>query len=328
MSRPHDERARVEALRRYGVLDQPPQPDLQALTRVAATLCGAAGAVINLLDKDRQWQAATTGTPPVELPRQLTMCERVLHHGQVTYVRDTLTDDRFVDNPHVTGELAAWRMYASAPLLTPDGHAIGTLCVFDHQPRDLTTPQLDGLRDLAGQVVALFELRYYADQARQAAAHDPLTGLPNRVVLESMMRHALDQTTRTSNEPAALVIDLNGFKKVNDTYGHAAGDAVLREAGSRIRQAVRSSDTPARLAGDEFAVVIDNAPGEALADVTRRVRTALAEPVRYDGLELHVDAAVGGAAADRDDDVASWLARADRAMYADKSAGARTSRDA
>jgi len=180
---PADEAARLAALQAYGVLDQPRQAAdhlLDAAARLAAYVCGTPTAVVNLIAGERQWQAAAYGTEPGEVAREDAMCSHVVATGELVHVADAREDTRFAGGPHVTGALASVRLYASAPLLTPDGHAIGTVCAYDEQPGRLTAQQLDLLRDVAGQVMGLFEMRRLAAALGRIAGRDPLTGVADR----------------------------------------------------------------------------------------------------------------------------------------------------
>jgi hypothetical protein len=164
-----DEEARLAALRRYGVLDQPPAEDLDAVVRLAARLTGASSAVINLIDADRQWQAAAHGAERGEVRRDQSMCAAAVVHGQTVSVADSSQDERYADNPFVTGELGNVRLYAAAPLVAPVRHVVGTICVFDDEVRALSDDQVAALEDLARIVTSLFEERALAAELREAA---------------------------------------------------------------------------------------------------------------------------------------------------------------
>ena len=126
-----------------------------------------------------------------------------------------------------------------------------------------------------------------------------------------------------SRSVALLMLDLDGFKAINDTHGHAAGDEALREVARRLRRCVRERDLVARLGGDEFVVVLTDlgARSRAVQDSIDRIQAALAEPISFDGTKLGLGAAVGVATSPADaGDVADLLAHADRGMYADKGA--------
>jgi diguanylate cyclase (GGDEF)-like protein len=152
------------------------------------------------------------------------------------------------------------------------------------------------------------------------AAHDPLTGLVNRTLFTARLTKAL--TRRSGRPPEAdvgvLYLDLDGFKPVNDTYGHGAGDEVLLTTAHRILGLVRSEDTVARLGGDEFAIVANRITVEGLASLAERIRRALSEPHVVHGDFVHVPASVGTYLAAVGDRPADAIRNADRAMYAVK----------
>jgi hypothetical protein len=166
---PEDEDERLAALHRYSVLDQPPADDLDAVVRLAAQLTGTPIAVINLMDATRQWQAAAFGTERSEVPRGQAMCTRAMVDKKTVVVADSSKDARYADNPWVTGELANVRLYAAAPLVAPVNQVVGTLCVFDEQPRLLAPEQVAALEDLAKVITSLFEERALVGELREAA---------------------------------------------------------------------------------------------------------------------------------------------------------------
>ena len=162
------EEERIAALERLHVLDQPPCDDLDAVVRLAARITGAPIAVINLLDGTRQWQAAAHGTDRSELPRAQSMCSRIIGERHTVVVPDSRADERFHDNPWVSGELGSVRLYAAAPLVAPVDQVVGTLCVFSEEPGSLDDDQIAALEDLARVVTSLFEQRALSAQLRQA----------------------------------------------------------------------------------------------------------------------------------------------------------------
>jgi diguanylate cyclase (GGDEF)-like protein len=153
---------------------------------------------------------------------------------------------------------------------------------------------------------------------RHDALHDALTGLPNRSQLMALATSAVGRATAGSSRVAMMIIDLNGFKIVNDSLGHHVGDELIRQVGQRLTAAAGPGVTVARLGGDEFAVLVEPAIGDCL-DVAALMIDALAEPVRVDAERLHLSAAVGIALApDHATGVTDLLKRADIAMYAAK----------
>ena len=166
---PEDEAERLQALQRYRVLDQPPAEDLDAIVRIAAHLTGTSFAVINLIDADRQWQAAAFGVERREVRREQSMCAAAVVHRETVHVADSSVDERYATSPFVNGELGRIRLYAAAPLVAPVHHVVGTICVFDESPGSLSDDQIARLEDLARVVTALFEERALAAELREAA---------------------------------------------------------------------------------------------------------------------------------------------------------------
>ncbi len=158
-------------------------------------------------------------------------------------------------------------------------------------------------------------------QARHLALFDALTDLPNRSLLHDRLTQALAQARRDRGHVALLVMDLDRFKEVNDSFGHHAGDELLRQIGPRLAAPLRETDTVARLGGDEFAVLLPAADAAAARDVASRVLRSLAQPFVVEGQALDVGASIGIAIApDHGDEAAVLLQHADVAMYAAKRA--------
>ena len=161
------------------------------------------------------------------------------------------------------------------------------------------------------------------EELRHAAMHDPLTQLPNRTLFLDRTQHALNLAGRNGLWPAVLYIDLDGFKPVNDTHGHQAGDVLLKVFSQRLHESVRTADTAARLGGDEFAVLL-HGPIDAsgIEQVLARLRTQLGLPIALGGdREAHVGASIGVALAGPDTDIDTLIRRADLAMYTAKRTG-------
>jgi signal transduction histidine kinase/CheY-like chemotaxis protein len=166
---PPDEQARLESLARYEVLDTAPEQGFDDLTALASHVCDCPVALVTFVDERRQWFKSRHGIDATETPRELSFCGHAILTTAPLVVPDTAVDARFFDNPLcIDGPRV--RFYAGAPLVTPDGHALGTICVVDQTPRRLSAAQVDALERIARQVVTQLELRRVSIRAQRAAA--------------------------------------------------------------------------------------------------------------------------------------------------------------
>jgi GAF domain-containing protein len=164
---PNHERKRLEVLWEYDVLDTVPEAVFDDLTELAADICEVPIALISLVDEDRQWFKSKVGITSSETTRDMSFCSHAIRQEGLFVVPDAANDERFKRNPLVVDETLI-RFYAGAPLVTPDGHALGTLCVLDKVPRELRPEQKQALRVLAHHVVSQLELRRHARELAQA----------------------------------------------------------------------------------------------------------------------------------------------------------------
>ena len=155
---PKNEAKRLKVLWQYEVLDTVPEELFDDLTELAAQICEAPIALISLVDEKRQWFKSRVGTTVSETSRDISFCAYAITQNDLFIVPDALRDERFARSPLVTSDPKI-RFYAGAPLITPDGHALGTLCVIDKVPRELRLEQKQALRTLARHVVSQLELR-------------------------------------------------------------------------------------------------------------------------------------------------------------------------
>jgi len=192
-----DEAGRLAALRRYRILDTEPEQRFDDLALLASQICGTPMALISLVDRDRQWFKARVGVEATETSRDVAFCSWAIEQAGLFVVPDAFDDERFRDNPLVRGEPHI-RFYAGAPLNTAEGIAIGTLCVLDRQPKQLTGEQRAALEALKRQVESQLELRRSLDElARALEARDQSERDQERLIAE--LRDALDSVERLSS---------------------------------------------------------------------------------------------------------------------------------
>ncbi|MGH9532152.1 MAG: response regulator [Terriglobales bacterium] len=207
---PSNEAARLDALRQYHVLDTPPEEAFDDLVRIAAQICGTPVALISLVDEHRQWFKARVGLEAQETPRDLAFCAHAILGSDVMVVPDASQDARFADNPLVTGETHI-RFYAGAPLIAPDSHALGTLCVVDREPHPFSEEQRHALQALARQTVAQLELRKKLHQ------------LASEVAKRHQAQENLDRFFRLSLEMLCISDFQGRFLRLNPAWERHLG---------------------------------------------------------------------------------------------------------
>jgi diguanylate cyclase (GGDEF)-like protein len=213
------------------------------------------------------------------------------------------------------------RALAAVPVLVDD-RVLGFVVAHwaeTEPPVDIDPVLAERLAGLARQAATALENVRLLEQVRSQALHDPLTGLPNRLLFEERLQAALDEARRTGDRVGVLFCDLNRFKRVNDSLGHAAGDELLRQVADRLRTSLRATDTPARFSGDEFVVLLPELTAEDEAQaLAGRLAAALAAPFDLEGTQVFADSAVGVAVGDGRSTPVGLLARADQDMYVAK----------
>ena len=255
-------------------------------------------------------------------------CLTAYHHGAAVSVADLLTEQRF---PRFTAHALTLGLAAvfTFPLRHGD-HQLGALDLYNDVPGPLPEEAMTAAQTLADVASAYLinaqgraDLQESWQRSRQAALHDPLTGLANRVLMLDRLENALQRNHRTSRHCAALFIDLDRLKAVNDSYGHAVGDELLVAVAQRLSLLIRPGDTVARLSGDEFAVLCDslNSPAEA-ESIGARLTHEMARTFELSTIRLDVTTSIGISYSDSTEQTPEQLLReADAAMYQAKRNG-------
>ncbi|OOG65043.1 hypothetical protein B0E46_06580 [Rhodanobacter sp. B04] len=201
----------------------------------------------------------------------------ILNNG-VFIVEDALQDERFADNPLVTGEPRI-RFYAGQPLHTLSGQAMGSLCIMDRAP-SFGEDDRAMLSDLAGMVEREI-------MAVQLAISDELTRISNRRGFLALSKYSLDVCKRQLFPATLVFFDLDGFKQVNDVHGHAEGDRVLKMFAEQMRESFRTSDLFARLGGDEFVALLTNVNADGINDADGTFPLCASSALRRTSPTLH-----------------------------------------
>jgi diguanylate cyclase (GGDEF)-like protein/PAS domain S-box-containing protein len=262
---------------------------------------------------DREYWLGTAPGDTEQLP------SRVWHKRQPEWLTD-LHERAFLRRPSVAK--FGWRSVCCFPILAGDD----LFGVIEFYGRDLRQPDRTLLQTTGAicSQIGQFMARKQAEERVQHLAHyDELTGLPNRNMFHERLSQAFSQAQRHDKPLAVLFIDLDGFKIINDTLGHDAGDRVLKEVAGRLRGCLRESDTVGRLGGDEFVVLVEEFPQPVhVAAVAQKILTAVGAPFPLEGREFHVTASIGISTYPEDGrDVAALLKNADAAMYRAKEQG-------
>ncbi|MBC8001462.1 MAG: response regulator [Opitutaceae bacterium] len=268
---PSNETERLNALRRLRILDTPAEQAFDDLVQLAVNLCGTPMAAVTLIDHDRQWFKARIGLPFSETPRDLSFCAHaILEPEDLLIVPDTREDERFADNRLVV-EDPGLRFYAGAPLVTAEGHALGTLCIFDHVPRSLNGSQVRALRALAQQVNTQLDLRWQvcvledsikerkAAEERQQQSQGLYTAVIGSLA-EGVVVQDSAGVIQTCNASAERILGLTADQLI----GRNSGDPVWRT--------IRHNGT--LLAGDDHPAMITLRTGEPQSDVIMGLQRA------------------------------------------------------
>lgn len=307
-----DEAPRLHALQQMQLLDTPPDDRLDTVTDLARLLFNVPIALVTLVDRERLWHLSHRGTETTETRRDISICGHVIVQDDVLVVENTLSDPRFHDNPLVTGDPHV-RFYAGVPLKAQSGHRVGTLCVIDREPRSFASESRDLLRNLAR--LAEHQLQFISLETT-----DELTRISNRRGFCQQTRRALAAANRAGCQSVLLLVDLIGFKMINDNYGHEAGDAVLAHFGHCLMLSCRESDPVGRIGGDQFGVFMPNAGADGARALVKRL-VGHAARLNSSGLvPMSLRFSVGLAVADPalDQDIDALLVQADLQLQANK----------
>ena len=311
-----DDDGRVAALRRLDVLDTAVEEPFEKIVTLVRTVLAVPVATVTLVDRDRQWFKARRGMEQSETPRAVSFCTHTIQQRDPLIIENALADPRFAESPLVVGPPYV-RSYAGIPLRTPEGYNVGALCAMDTRPRRFSPADVAILSNFANIVCDELELRLIAQV-------DHLTGALTRRGFVDQAQREMERTLRYGRASSLIMIDVDHFKRVNDTYGHSIGDQVLKQIASLAETTLRPCDLFGRLGGEEFALLMPETSGAAALVVAERLRNTIAEhPMTlHGGGTIHVTASFGVAELSASfNTLTAWLERADTMLYAAKSGG-------
>lgn len=333
---PENDDARVASLHRMNVLSTPRDPDLDRITRTAQRMFGTEIALVSLLDRNRQWFKARSGLDATETSRDISFCGHAIMGEDTFVVPDALTDERFFDNPLVTGAPEV-RFYAGQPLTNADGYRIGTLCVVSTQPRQFSEDEQRSLEDLGRMVEIVLENHRLSESesallASLAAADrdkliDPLTGIWNRRGFDEMFERELARVLRADMPLSTAIVDIDHFKNINDSFGHMVGDKAIQLTASLLAEHSRATDVVARFGGEEFVIVAPGVEASALPVVGEKLlkvfrsRASIKTPDGSFPFTVSIGFSSTEPRAATGDVKTRLITAADTALYAAKAAG-------
>lgn len=309
-----DDEGRLRALKRLDILDTAEEKPFEKIVTLVQQILQVPMCAVSLVDRDRQWFKARRGLGVCETARDISFCTHTIQQSEPFIVRDALLDARFATNPLVT-EAPFIRSYAGVPLTTPEGYNVGSLCAIDTKPREFPAAEIAVLMNFAAVVVGEMELR-------QIASCDQLTDALSRRAWVERARSEVKRASRHNRPLSLAMLDIDKFKSINDTYGHPAGDEVIKNVAGLCMSNMRDSDLFGRLGGEEFALLMPETDADRARMFADRLRVLVGGTPVDLGQPVFATVSIGVAqfnAANADlDDV---LQRADAALYQAKNNG-------
>ena len=324
-----------------------PEKAFDDITDLAAQICETSIALVSLINDGRQPFKSKHAIDADQVSRAVHFCEQTIARpNELFVVPDASNDEGFDDTPMAIDETQI-RFFAGAALLSPEGDALGTLCVIDHVPRKLTEGQKSALWALSRQVVAQVELRNAVEdlkdnteqlrnyqsqleeyqqrlertnaRLRTLSVTDDLTSLNNRFAFDEELRNDIEIARQCDSPLSLLFLDADHFKLYNDEFGHPAGDDALRIIAKYLKESTRASDFIARIGGDEFVIILPGTTDQIASVLAERCRRTLESCMctkRPITLSIGISSLDG-----RNIDSDTLISEADQALYHAKTTG-------
>lgn len=333
-SLPYNEAERLHTLHELKILDTPLQSEFERITRIALQIYKVPMAGISLVDQHRLWFKSIQGLDISECSRESSFCAHAILQDNIFTIPDTSLDNRFLDNPFVL-EAPHIRFYAGYPLRALNGEMLGTMCIFDEVSREIAESDLMYLQDLAALVESEIYKHKIVDsyqsiisqlhQAHLASMVDPLTQLWNRKGLDTLLKSQLDECKKHGALLGIALVDIDNFKKINDTYGHLIGDKALRIVAKCLVNSCRKYDVIGRWGGEEFLILIMADTQKDIESVLERLRSKIEKLPIFHGnnMAFNITVTIGATIClpSQRFSYESFVDKADKALYIGKNTG-------
>lgn len=303
-----DEDSRLVALKSLGILDSPAEERFDRFTRIAKRLFNVPFASFSLVDDTREWFKSSYGHQSAEIPLADSFSAHAVETQDMVVIHDATHHLRFARQSRDTGI----KFFAGFPIKAHTGHTIGTLSIADTTPRNFSDEDRRCLADLAGMIEEEINVQSIANI-------DDLTSLFNRRGFIGVGEHAIAICKRMRRPATVMFFDLDGFKQVNDNFGHAEGDRVLKNIGSLLRSVFRNSDVVARMGGDEFCVLLTGTDTDHVERPLLNLANSLQAQNKATPYEIGYSVGVVEFE-DRHDGISKLMEEADHLMYQQKRA--------
>lgn len=308
---PENEAERLAVLHQLNILDTEEEERFDRITRIACKLFSVPMASINFLEAERQWMKSNSGLTIKEASRKTSFCGHVILSNEIMVVEDAVSDKRFHDNPFVTGN-PYFRFYLGCPLQIKSAN-VGVICLIDDKPRLLQDVDLSIAKDLSNMVELELE-------SLHASTTDELTGLSNRRGFLKLGGYLFNSCLRENKPFNLLFFDLDKFKHINDNFGHAEGDLVLKLFSQTLLTHFRACDVIARLGGDEFCIFASGLESKDINQIIHRLEDAFSSLNARNNKGYQIEFSVGSIQFDKEkhQSLADMLELADSNMYSNK----------
>lgn len=319
-----DEKARLSGLSKLDVLDTPAEERFDRLTRLARRHFNVPFSMITMIDENRQWFKSAQGHLIPEGPRPDSFCHTTILTDQPLVVQDATQDQRFQQLPAVEGEMGL-RFYAGVPLTDTRGNRVGTLCVLDTKPRDLTLEEVADLKDLAALASNELHLIRFTrverellkemDQLRRQSSIDPVTRAWNSEAFHQILTRECATYKMAKEKLTVLLLEMTSLQQINVEQGLHFGNLCLRMIADRLRAMVHKGETFGRYQGGRFIYLTRVRPQHVEEYAQSFMVNLQSQPFNVMGTDVEIPATAGVALwRGTQEDVSDWLKRAQKAL--------------